>query len=77
MKLSKQQIGLMEHTISGPNRNWFATNKETSDSKIFKVLVEQGLATSEKPPEWIGDDVIYRLTKKGKEALNETQNINH
>jgi hypothetical protein len=67
--LTKNQIALMEHTISGPDRNWFAIGLGNSDSDEFEKLVGMGLATSEKAAPWMGDDVIYRLTKEGKGAI--------
>ena len=69
MELTEQQRSLMEHTVSEPNRNWFGTGLDCADSKIFEGLVDQGLATSEEAPIWMGDGVIYRLTKKGKQSL--------
>ena len=71
MELSKYQRGLMEHTISGTNRNWFGTDKNCVDSIEFEKLVAAGLATAETPPVWMGDDVIYRLTPAGKVVLNQ------
>ena len=64
----------MEHTISGPDRNWFGTGYDCEDSREFEKLVKDGYATSEKPPAWMGDDVIYRLTKKGKDFINPRPN---
>ena len=69
VSLTKVQRQLMEHAISGSNRNWFGTDRENKDGQEFEKLVEMGLATSEKPPSWMGDNVIYRLTAKGKEVL--------
>lgn len=63
------QRTIMEHTISGPDRNWFGTSFGNKDSKEFDILVDKGYATSENPPSWMGDDVIYRLTKEGKAQL--------
>ena len=65
MEITKYQKGLMEHTISGPGRNWFGTSKNCEDGIEFEKLVKAGLATSETPPAWMGDDVIYRLTLDG------------
>jgi len=67
--ISKIQRQLMEHTVSGPNRNWFGTDRESSDGLEFKKLVDAGLATAETPPPWMGDDVIYRLTPEGRAIL--------
>ena len=67
--LTKNQRELMEHTINGCNRNWFATSQRSDDSKEFNKLVSIGYASAEPAPDWSGDDVIYRLTQKGKEAL--------
>ena len=69
MNITDYQREIMEHTISGPNRNWFGTDFKCKDSTEFEKLVEGGLATKETPPSWMGDDVIYRLTTEGKEAL--------
>lgn len=70
MELTKHQIAIMKHTISGPDRNWFGTGFDTKDSEEFEKLVIAGLATKENPPSWMGDDVIYRLTTAGKRAIN-------
>ena len=59
----------MKHTFSGSDRNWFGTSKNCGDGVEFEKLVKAGLATSETPPAWMGDDVIYRLTKAGKNAI--------
>lgn len=69
MGITKIQRQLMEHTISGPDRNWFGTGLENKDSEEFEKLVACGYATSEIPPAWMGDEVIYRLTDEGKKAL--------
>lgn len=66
MELTKNQINIMKHTISGLNRNWFGTSYGTDDSRDFEKLIKYKFATKEKPPSWMGDDVIYRLTKHGK-----------
>lgn len=71
MEITKYQRGLMQHTISGHNRNWFATSKNCTDGLEFEKLVEAGYATSEPAPSWSCDDVVYRLTGKGKSALKE------
>jgi len=69
MELSKNQISLMKHTTGGPNRNWFGTDLGCADSDEFEKLVSAGLATKETPPSWMGDDVIYCLTKTGREKI--------
>ena len=69
MQLTKNQIDLMQHTISGPGRNWFGTSFNTDNSAEFEKLVKLDLATKETPPSWMGDDVIYRLTQKGKNKI--------
>ena len=69
MDLTKNQIDLMKHTISGHDRNWFGTKYRTLDSAEFEKLVELGLATKEKAQAWMGDEVIYRLTTAGKKAI--------
>jgi len=70
MEITKKQQGLMKHAISGPDRNWFATSLNCSDSDEFEKLVNIGYAIKKKASSWMGDDVIYRLTKEGKEAVN-------
>jgi len=69
MEITDYQRGLMEHTISGPNRNWFGTGYGCKDSDEFEKLVESGYATKEEALSWMGDDVIYRLTSAGKKAI--------
>ena len=72
MELTKLHIELMEHTISDPGRNWFATSLNCKDSFAFEELVEAGYATKEMPPPWSGDDVLYRLEMAGRDALQES-----
>lgn len=43
--ISDYQRSLMEHTISGPDRNWFGTDLDCKDSLEFKELVGMGYAT--------------------------------
>lgn len=74
MDITNYQRGIMEHTLSGPDRNWFGTDFKCKDSVEFEKLVESKLATKEIPPSWMGDDVIYRLTPEGKQALKEYYN---
>jgi len=69
IEITKYQRGIMEHTISGFNRNWFGTSYDTTDSVEFEKLVDMGLATKQKAAEWMGDDVIYRLTPEGRKAI--------
>lgn len=70
MNPTEYQLELMRHTVSGPDRNWFGTDLKGKDSIEFEKLVAAGYATSETPPSWMGDDVIYRLTSEGKELLS-------
>lgn len=70
MMITEYQRKLMEHTISDPDRNWFATGYNNKDSVEFEKLVKLGFATSQPAAEWMVDDVIYRLTRKGIEELN-------
>jgi len=69
MIITEYQKDLMKHTINGPSRNWFGTSKNCKDGREFAKLVDAGLATSEIPPAWMGDEVIYRLTMAGKNAI--------
>jgi hypothetical protein len=69
--ITEYQRQLMKHTVSGPNRNWFGTGFNCKDSVEFEKLVVLELATKETPPAWMGDDVIYRLTQKGKELISK------
>ena len=63
--LTEYQIDIMKHTIKGNGRNWFGTGYGCRDSDEFEKLVESGHATKEAAADWMGDDVIYRLTEKG------------
>lgn len=74
IKLTSNHIELMSHTISETNRNWFGTSYGCKDSDDFEQLVDVGYATKETPPKWMGDDVIYRLTKTGKAAYFTVNN---
>ena len=58
MELTKNQIAIMQHTVGGPDRNWFGTSKDCEDGIEFEKLVAAVLATAEIPPSWMGDDVI-------------------
>jgi hypothetical protein len=71
MELTDKQIRLMRHTVSPKGRNWFLTDRGCLDSHVFEKLVCAGLATAEKAPEFTGDDVLYRLTPEGMDALNK------
>ena len=71
IEVTKNQAELMQHTIglnSGGGRNFFGTSLGYSDSNEFLLLVDLGLATTHKAPDWSGDDVIYRLTSEGVEV---------
>lgn len=70
-KLTKKQLKIMKHTISGPNRNWFATGFDTDDSIEFEKLVISGLATKESAPSFSIDEVLYRLTPAGLKIIKE------
>ncbi len=59
----------MEHTVSGPDRNWFGTGYGCEDSKEFEKLVKLGFAVSQKAPCWTCDDVVYQLTSEGRQQL--------
>jgi len=69
MKLTANQIELMGHTFN-PSRNWFGTDYGTDDSREFEKLVAAGLAVAHSAPSWVGNEVIYMLTKEGKQALS-------
>ncbi len=69
MELTENQIQLMQHTMSDGGRNWFATDYGCSDSDEFEALVVAGYATKRAAASWMGDDVIYSLTDKGKAAI--------
>jgi len=69
VEISNYQRDLMRHTISNPGRNWFGTSLGCKDSDEFEELVTAGYATKEPAAEWMGDDVIYRLTVQGKKEL--------
>ena len=64
-----RQETLMVHTVSGPDRNWFGTNFGCQDSDDFELLVANGYATKRMAAKWMGDDVIYYITDKGKRFL--------
>lgn len=71
MKLTDKQIKLMRHTTSDPNRNWFGTGFGNEDSKEFEKLIISGHAKKSVPPSWVINEVVYHLTKKGKEAIDK------
>lgn len=71
--LTEHQIEVMKHTVSDPGRNWFGTSYNNEDSDAFEELVKEGYATKHEPASWMGDEVIYRLTQKGKDALSEKE----
>ena len=68
--LTKLQVDLMKHTISGASRNWFVTGYNTEDSKEFEKLITLGLAKKKVAPSWSNDVVTYGLTGKGVEELS-------
>jgi len=71
MKLSKHKISMMQQTISGNNRNWFAADYGRWESSVFEDLVENGYAKKRKTPPWMGNVVVYGLTKKGRDAVEK------
>lgn len=71
--ITKIQRDLMKHTISGYDRNWFGTTFDSDNAKEFDKLAKIGLVTSSKPPSWMGDDIIYRLTDEGKKELKKAK----
>jgi hypothetical protein len=68
-KITKYQKAIMKHAISEPNRNWFGTLKNSRNSVEFEKLVGAGYATRKVTEPWMGDEVIYRITKEGRKAL--------
>lgn len=69
--LTPRQLALMRRTVKG-GRNQFETDLGRQPSSEFELLVDKGLATKENPPPyWMGDDIVYRLTKAGKQAIAE------
>lgn len=75
MKITKYQEGLMKHTIKETGRNFFGTSFNTKDSLEFEKLVEAGYATKREAADWMGDDVIYYLTEKGKNHVSSIKPI--
>jgi len=73
-KITKHQKAIMKHAISEPNRNWFGTHKHNRNSVEFEKLVEAGYATRKATAPWMGDEVIYRITKEGRKAISEYYN---
>lgn len=67
--LTAAQIVVMQYTVSSEDRNWFATDCDTKDAKLFEELVRMGLARKRTPPAWMAEDVIYSLTPTGKLRL--------
>jgi hypothetical protein len=66
----------MAHTISDLGRNWFGTSTNSDHAKEFEKLTQLGLATKCKAPSWAADEVVFQLTKEGREILkvkNEKQ----
>jgi len=70
-KITKHQKAIMKHAISEPNRNWFGTSKTSRNAVEFEKLVEAGYATRKVTAPWMGDEVIYRITKAGRKAISE------
>ncbi len=69
--ITENQRKLMQHTISGPGRNWFATGYDSEDSLEFEKLVKLDFAVSQKAPCWTCDDVVYQLTSEGMQQLKD------
>ena len=67
--ISKEQLVLMRHMIS--NGNFFGTEDDSGEECHLDKIVEQGLAIKMRAPKWMIDDVVFRLTEEGKEALKE------
>lgn len=71
--LTKNQIGIMKHTVSDRERNWFGTSKGCQDANDFDQLVKLGFAVDRQPPPWSGDTALYSLTEEGKKIVNEIE----
>lgn len=69
MILTKNQIAIMKHTVSDPNRNWFGTSYGCQDSDDFEELIKLGLADKRPAPSYCGDEIVYFLTGKGQEFI--------
>lgn len=71
--LTKNQIGIMKHTVSDRDRNWFGTSKGCQDANDFDELVKLGFAEEHQPPSWSGDTALYSLTEEGKKIVNKIE----
>ena len=75
MLITEHQMDIMKHAVGYSSlkevRNWFGTSSGCKDALAFEDLVDKGLATSETPPSWMGDDVIYRVTPAGQDLLKD------
>jgi len=69
MIFTEHQKEVMKHTVSDSKRNWFGTSYNNEDSDAFEELIKYGYATKSKPASWMGDEVLYHLTDKGKDAV--------
>lgn len=71
MKMTKNQIEIMKHTISDKDRNWFGCDDSSTDGKDFEKLVENGYAAKQKAASWMRENTIYSLTQLGKDFIRE------
>ena len=70
MEITKYQRELMDHALGhGIGRNFYGTNFGLRDSDEFEKLVKLGYATKKLAPDWMGDDVIYYVSRKGLDAM--------
>lgn len=67
IELMQHALGINEHNRE-PYRNYFLASTESSDSKVWETLVEQGFATSHPAPKHTCGDVVYRVTDAGQVA---------
>ncbi len=65
----------MRHAVNGPHRNWFGTSCGCKDAIEFEKLVDAGYATKRKAAPWMGDDVLFSLTKTGMKIVDENKPV--
>jgi len=65
--VNDEQLELMVHMAE--NNNLFGTEDDSAEECYLDKLVEQGLAIKMRAPNWMIDDVLFRLTDEGVQWL--------
>jgi len=74
VNITTEEKKIMEHTLginreATPHRNYFLAGPDHPDLPIIKGLREKGLMDIRSTLHWMDGNVVYCVTRKGKELL--------